>query len=69
MYRGRQIAPAKAPKVKAPKEKGVSTVPAPHAHEHEHAHVEHVNAAEKGVVGKVLSGGKPKARSGFGGGA
>jgi large subunit ribosomal protein L32 len=68
MYRGRQIAPAKAPRATKERVKGVGTEPvAPHLHEQ--AHVEHANAADKGIVGKVVTGGKPKARSGMGGGA
>ena len=69
MYRGKQIAPAKAARAKAPKVKGVSTEPAA-AHLHEHAHEEHMNAeakGSKGVQGKVATGGRPKARSGMGG--
>ena len=47
MYRGKQIAPAKAPRVaKAPKLKGVSTEPLAH-HDHDHAHEEHENAELK----------------------
>jgi large subunit ribosomal protein L32 len=70
MYRGKQIAPAQAPRASKSKAKGMNTEPvAPHIHEH--AHEEHVNAdvkAAKGVSGKVATGGRPKARSGFGGG-
>jgi large subunit ribosomal protein L32 len=68
MYRGKQIAPARAARV-SKKAKGPNTEPvAPHVHEH--AHEEHVNAevkAAKGVA-KSATGGRPKARSGFGGG-
>lgn len=71
IYRGKQIAPAKAARVFAKKVKGPSTAPvAPHLHEH--AHEEHTNAelkASQGIAGKVATGGRPKARSGFGGGA
>jgi large subunit ribosomal protein L32 len=70
MYRGKQIAPAREVRVHKSKEKGVSTSPVA-KHAHEHAHEEHANAeakASKGVVGKVATGGRPKARSGFGGG-
>jgi large subunit ribosomal protein L32 len=78
MYRGKQIAPAKAARVSKKKLKGVSTEPAGE-HKHEHAHADHANAAVKGaegVIGKVKrearsevkTGGRPKARSGFGGG-
>lgn len=69
MYRGKQIAPAKEARV-SKKVKGPSTAPvAPHVHEH--AHEEHQNAeakSSKGITGKVATGGRPKARSGFGGG-
>lgn len=71
MYRGRQIAPARAVRaVKEKRVKGDSTVPAVE-HVHEHAHAEHANAdtkGTKGIAGKVATGGRPKARSGFGGG-
>ena len=70
-YRGKQIAPAKTAHVSEKKVKGPSTAPvAPHLHEH--AHEEHANAEMKvsqGIAGKVATGGRPKARSGFGGGA
>ena len=77
MYRGKQIAPARAARVKAPKVKGVSTEPAG-KHEHMHAHEDHMNAeakASRGILGKikreprseVKAGGRPKARSGMGG--
>lgn len=50
MYRGKQIAPAKA--VRAPKLK-LKAAPVAHTHEHdhahEHAHEEHVNAEMKGA--------------------
>lgn len=71
MYRGKQIAPARAPRVSKEKVKGASTEPVV-KHVHEHALEEHSNAevkASKGVAGKVATGGRPKARSGFGGGA
>jgi hypothetical protein len=80
MYRGKQIAPAKA--IRAAKEKiqGSNTEPTGKgSHVHEHAHAEHANAAvkaaEAGVAkvkreprSEVKAGGRPKARSGFGGG-
>jgi hypothetical protein len=56
--------------VKEKRVKGDSTVPAVE-HVHEHAHAEHANAdtkGTKGIAGKVATGGRPKARSGFGGG-
>jgi len=69
MYRGKQIAPARAARVaKADKVKGPSTAPVA-AHAHEHALEEHQNAeakSSKGITGKVATGGRPKARSGFG---
>jgi large subunit ribosomal protein L32 len=71
MYRGKQIA---APRVKAAKGekkvRGLSTEPTP-VHIHEHAAEVHANAeakSSKGISGKVATGGRPKARSGFGGG-
>lgn len=70
MYRGKQIAAPRPVRVSKSKVKGANTEPlAPHVHEH--AHEEHANAevkAAKGVSGKVATGGRPKARSGFGGG-
>jgi len=71
MYRGNQIF---TPKVKAAsnaKAKGPDTEPVA-KHVHEHAHEEHANAeakSSKGVSGKVAKANRPKARSGFGGGA
>lgn len=70
MYRGKQVAAPRAPKVRASKVKGPSTA-ASVEHVHEHAHAEHANAeakSSKGIAGKVATGGRPKARSGFGGG-
>jgi large subunit ribosomal protein L32 len=77
MYRGKQIAPAKAARVSKKKLKGASTEPKGE-HTHEHAHAEHANAAIKAAesgTGKVKrearsevkTGGRPKARSGMGG--
>ena len=72
MYRGKQIAPARGVRVvKEKKAKGPSTEPVV-KHVHEHAHEEHANAeakGSKGITGKVATGGRPKARSGFGGGS
>ncbi len=70
MYRGKQIF---TPKVRAEhksKVKGTSTAPVT-KHTHEHAQEVHTNAdakGTKGIAGKVATGGRPKARSGFGGG-
>lgn len=73
MYRGKQIAAPRAAREHGKKLKGPSTKPTgEHVHEHEHAHAEHTNAeakSTKGISGKVATGGRPKARSGFGGGA
>ncbi|MDE1919727.1 MAG: 50S ribosomal protein L32 [Patescibacteria group bacterium] len=73
MYRGKQIAAPRATHEHGKKVKGPSTKPTgEHVHEHEHAHAEHANAeakSSKGISGKVATGGRPKARSGFGGGA
>lgn len=71
MYRGKQIIAPKAKKVKASKVKGPDTEPHDETHAHEHAHVEHKNAEVKGsrgILGKLTAGGRPKARSGAGGG-
>lgn len=71
MYRGRQIAPAREARTHEKKVKGPSTAPEV-KHVHEHAHEEHANAeakSKKGVAGKLAAAGRPKARSGFGGGA
>ncbi len=80
MYRGKQIAPAREVRVSKEKVKGISTEPTgEQAHVHEHAHAEHANAdaaSAKGIIGKVKRAtrtevkaeGRPKARSGFGGG-
>lgn len=71
MYRGMQIAPPRdAARAHAAKVKGPSTVPA-EKHVHEHAQEVHANAeakSSKGISGKIATGGRPKARSGFGGG-
>ncbi|MDE2021624.1 MAG: 50S ribosomal protein L32 [Patescibacteria group bacterium] len=73
MYRGKQIFSPKKKQAHGSKVKGPSTAPsAKPAHEHEHAHEEHSNAemkSSKGIFGKIATGGRPKARSGFGGGA
>jgi len=46
MYRGKQIAPARAARVSKKSVKGVSTAPVAE-HKHEHAHEEHANAEVK----------------------
>lgn len=73
MYNGKQIITPKSRT--APKEKKVKTVDtapaAPHIHDHarDHANAELKNAsASKGFFGKFTGGGRPKARSGAGGG-
>jgi len=72
MYRGKQIF---TPKVKDKHAKGASPrateVPHSSASVGKHAHEEHANAeakSSKGIFGKIGIGGRPKARSGFGGG-
>ncbi len=72
MYRGKQIAPARVERTRTTKVKSSSIEPTSEQHLHEHAHAEHVNAEAKisrGISGKVATGGRPKTRSGFGGGA
>lgn len=69
MYRGKQIFTPKVKAGKVIKVKGISA-PAEEKTVHDHAH-DHANAeatASKGVKGKVAVAGRPKARSGFGGG-
>ncbi len=68
MYRGKQIAPARAARVSKKEVKAVSTAPAaPHVHDHTHEHDNAETKVSKGISGKVATGGRPKARSGFGG--
>jgi len=72
MYRGKQIAPARAPRTTKEKKVKVQSIEPVVKHVHEHAREEHANAdakSSKGIAGKVATGGRPKARSGFGGGA
>ena len=75
MYRGKQIFQPKADQpsagTKEKKSKGPSTEPVAEKHVHEHAKETHANAeakSTKGIFGKIATGGRPKARSGFGGG-
>ncbi len=72
MYRGKQVFIPKIKTTKQAKKKGPDTEPVK-KHVHEHAHEEHANAeakSSKGVHGKVVGAtSRPKARSGFGGGA
>src|SRR3989344_4114634 len=67
MYRGKQIFQPKAKAERVSKAKGPDTEPvAPHVHEH--AQEIHGNAeakSSKGIFGKIFTGGRPKARSGF----
>ena len=80
MYRGKQIFTPKVKKVKGGHvsgRKGPSTEPvAKRSHEHlpaqsgaQEAHANAEAKSSKGIFGKVATGGRPKARSGFGGGA
>ncbi len=72
-YRGRQIVTIKIKGEKSNKVKGPDTEKlAEPAHLHDHATHDHANAeakGSKGILGKITGGAKPKARSGFGGGA
>ncbi|OGG78112.1 50S ribosomal protein L32 [Candidatus Kaiserbacteria bacterium RIFCSPLOWO2_01_FULL_52_12b] len=71
MYRGKQIFTPKVKRVHESKAKGPSTEPVVAKHIHEHAQETHANAeakSTKGIFGKIATGGRPKARSGFGGG-
>lgn len=72
MYRGKQLLAPKTKTKREPKIKGPSTEPTAPTHAHEHAHEAHANAEVKGTrgfFGKVFKSSRPKARSGFGGGA
>ena len=71
MYRGVQIFTPKVKVAKNAKVKGPDTEPKAPKHVHEHAHEEHANADVKATKTskKVSSTSRPKARSGFGGGA
>ena len=71
MYRGKQIFAPKAKKAVVEKKvKGASTEPVAQAvHDHTHDHANSEVKGLKGMFGKLGKGGRPKARSGFGGGA
>ena len=71
MYRGKQIFTPQTKREHVRKAHGPDTEPAS-AHTHEHAHEKHAAAevkGTKGFLGKVFKASRPKARSGFGGGA
>lgn len=71
VYRGKRIFTPNVKSERKSKVKGPSTEPVA-KHSHEHAHDAHPNAEVKsprGIFGKIATGGRPKARSGFGGGA
>lgn len=71
IYRGKQIFTPRVKTKHEPKTKGPSTEPVAAKHTHEHAQETHANAdakSTKGIFGKIATGGRPKARSGFGGG-
>jgi len=71
MYRGKQVFTPKTKEEKKKKIKGPDTEPVKKL-THEHAREEHANAeakSSKGISGKVATATRPKARSGFGGGA
>ena len=70
MYRGKQIyvvkvKGSKVSKVKGPTEKVVAEKVHDHTAEHANADAK----SSKGILGKIATAGRPKARSGFGGGA
>lgn len=70
MYRGKKIFTPKVKSEHKTKTKGPDTEPKA-KHEHDHAKEAHANAeakSSKGVLGKIASATRPKARSGFGGG-
>lgn len=70
IYRGKQIFTLKVKSKHKTKVKGPSTEPIA-KHVHEHAQEVHKNAdakSSKGIFGKITTGMRPKARSGFGGG-
>ena len=72
LYRGKQIMTPKTKREASPagSKKGPDTGPVV-KHAHEHANEAHLNAEAKGSKGAATkaTGGRPKARSGFGGGA
>jgi large subunit ribosomal protein L32 len=70
MYRGKQVFTPKEKKVVGGKKvKGPSTEPTPaQTHDHTHDHANSEVKGLKGMFGKLGKGGRPKARSGFGGG-
>jgi ribosomal protein L32 len=70
MYRGKKIFEPKVKKTRAVGAQGPDTTLSAahdHAHDHDHAHAD--AKASKGLTEKVATGGRPKARSGMGGGA
>jgi len=70
VYRGKQIFSPKVKAERASKVKGPDTEPvAPQVHDHTHEHANAETKTQKGFLGKFMKGGRPKARSGFGGGA
>ena len=70
MYHGKQIFTVKVKGTNVSKVKGpVVKEVVEHVHDHEHDHANAEVKAKKGVLGKLGIGGRPKARSGFGGGA
>jgi large subunit ribosomal protein L32 len=65
-YRGKQIAAPKAKAAPVAKSKAAKLTETEHEHVHEHTPVVE---GSKGIMGKLTGAAKPKARSGFGGGA
>ena len=69
MYRGKQIFTVKTKGVSNKVKGQVEKVVAEHVHDHTHEHANAEAKSSKGILGKIGIGGRPKARSGFGGGA
>lgn len=69
LYRGKQIVTVVKEKI-TPKKKGAAEkVEAEIVHDHTHDHANAEVKGTKGLMNKITGGGRPKARSGFGGGA
>lgn len=70
-YRGKQVFSPRAKRIHE-KKAGSTSSESASSHVHEHADARHANAeakSSKGIFGKLFKGGgRPKARSGFGGG-
>ena len=70
MYRGKQIFIVKAKGATVSKKVTKAEPIGEHGHDHAHEHANAEAKSSKGILGKIVGiGGRPKARSGFGGGA